>query len=157
MNSLRFSRRRFLAASACLLAPYAGAAPVLPAGFEPDRDPARDLATALEIAHSTNRRVIVDVGGEWCGWCHVLDRLFATDAGLRRVRDRSFVWLRVNFSTENPNSVFLRRWPKVSGYPHLFVLAADGRLLHSQDTDVLEDGEGYDAVAMRSFLLKWSP
>lgn len=156
MTGMAISRRRFLVAAASLFAPCAAAAPVLPTDFDPGRDPARDLAAALEIARSTNRRVIVDVGGEWCTWCHILDRLFSTNAELKRVRDRGFVWLKVNFSNQNRNEGFLRRWPKIPGYPHLFVLDADGRLLRSQETAVLEDGKSYDVGAMRAFLVKWS-
>ena len=150
-------RRRFLGFIVAMLAPRVAASPLVPAEFDAGRDPSRDLAAALEIAHSTHRRVIVDVGGDWCGWCHVLDRLFVDDPELRRLRDRGFVWLKVNFSKENRNEAFLRRWPKVAGYPHLFVVEADGHLLHSQNTDVLESGNGYDVGAMRAFLVKWSP
>jgi len=152
-----FSRRRFLVAAALLLAPCAAAVPILPTDFDPGRDPARDLAAALEIARSTYRRVIVEVGGVWCTWCHILDRLFSTNAELKRVRDHGFVWLKVNFSSENRNEAILRRWPKIRGYPHLFVLDGDGRLLHSQQTAALEDGKTYDAGAMRAFLVRWSP
>lgn len=157
MTGMAISRRRFLVAAAALFAPCAAAAPILPPDFDAARDPVRDLAAALEIARSTNRRVIVDVGGEWCTWCHILDRLFSTNAELKRVRDHGFVWLKVNFSSENRNQGFLRRWPKIPGYPHLFVLDGDGRLLHSQETAVLEDGKSYDVGAMRAFLVKWSP
>jgi hypothetical protein len=52
---------------------------------------------------------------------------------------------------------FLARWPKVAGYPHFFVVDADGRLLHSQDMSAQEAGKNYDPVAFRAFLLEWSP
>ena len=42
--------------------------------------------------------------------------------------------LKVNWSKENKNEALLSKWPKIDGYPHLFVLDADGRLVHSQDT-----------------------
>ena len=71
--------------------------------------------------------------------------------------DASFVWLKVNFSKENPNQTLLARWPKVAGYPHLFVLDAEGQVLHSQDTGLLEAGKDYDLAAFRAFLTNWSP
>jgi thiol:disulfide interchange protein len=156
---MALSRRSFLAASllACARAACAADAPLLPAYFDPARDPARDLAAALEIARASRRRVLVDVGGEWCSWCHVLDRFFAANPELERLRANGFVWLKINWSKEQPNEAFLRRWPKIDGYPHLFVLGADGRLLHSQETGVLESGRSYDPVAVRAFLLQWSP
>jgi hypothetical protein len=76
---------------------------------------------------------------------------------LKAIRDTNFVWLKVNVSKENPNEALLARWPKVAGYPHLFVIDADGRVTQSQDTSVLEAGKNYDRAAFRSFLVDWSP
>jgi len=161
-HSFEPSRRRVIvfAASIVALAPLianAAAASELPQRFDPKRDAARDLETALSIARATNRRVLVDVGGEWCSWCHVLDRFFASNAELKRLRDNWYVLLKINWSPENTNAAILKRWPKTRGYPHFFVLDADGRLLHSQDTGVLESGSSYDPAAMRAFLVKWAP
>ena len=43
-------------------------------------------------------------------------------------------------SLENPNGVFLSRFPYIHGYPHIFILDAAGNLTHSQPTTMLEDG-----------------
>ena len=156
-----FSRRRFIAAAALLSASLPAAAVVethpLPARFDPARDPARDLETALKMGRTTRRRVLAEVGGEWCTWCHIMDRFFASNPELRKIRDANFILLRVNFSKENQNQAFLARWPKVAGYPHLFVLDADGRVLQSQNTSALEAGKDYDPIAFRAFLVEWSP
>ena len=70
----------------------------LPLDFDPARDPAKDLEVALRIARAAGRRVIVDVGGEWCSWCHIMDRFFAANPDLKRYRDANYVWLKVNWS-----------------------------------------------------------
>ncbi len=129
----------------------------MPAKFDPRRDAVKDLETALQAARTTRRRVLVEIGGEWCTWCHIMDRFLAANSELKGMRDANFVWLKVNFSKENPNEALLARWPKVAGYPHLFVLDADGRVLQSQDTSVLEAGKDYDRAAFRAFLADWSP
>jgi thioredoxin-related protein len=128
-----------------------------PAKFDPARDPAADVAHAVALASSQHKRVLVDVGGEWCSWCHIMDRFFETDREARELRDRGFVLVKVNYSKENTNAAFLGRWPKIRGYPHLFVLGPDGALLHSQDTSELEAGNGYDRQKMLAFLRAWSP
>ena len=154
-NGRSATRRRLLAWLA--LAPFAGAlAQALPDRFDPQRDAAKDLAAALARAKADGKRVIVDVGGEWCAWCHILDRFFASNARLDALRGEHYVWLKVNFSKENENRAFLARWPKVAGYPHLFVLDADGRLLHSQNTGALELGKSYDPAKVRAFLERWA-
>jgi thiol:disulfide interchange protein len=129
---------------------------LLPATFDPARDPAKDLDTALRIARAVGRRVLLDVGGEWCSWCHVLDRFFAANDDLRRLRDAHYVWLKINWSKENRNEAFLRRFPSIKGYPHFFVLDANGALVHSQDTSLLEAGKDYDPASMRAFLVRWA-
>jgi thiol:disulfide interchange protein len=155
------SRRRFVAAAGALALPWpfalAAETHPLPAKFDPARDAAADLETALRMARATHRRVLVEVGGEWCSWCGIMARFFAANADLRQVRDASFVWLLVNYSKDNKNEAVLSRWPKVAGYPHLFVLDANGRLLQSQDTGLLEAGKSYDPAAFRAFLAAWSP
>ncbi len=155
-------RRRLLrvCAIALALAPLdasRAAGTELPQRFDPARDAARDLDAALEIARTTGRRVLVDVGGEWCTWCHILDRFFNGNAELKRLRENWYVLLKINWSPENTNAALLKRWPKISGYPHFFVLDSDGRLLHSQDTSALESGNTYDPAAMRAFLVRWAP
>ena len=51
----------------------------------------------------------------------------------------------------------LSKFPKIKGYPHLFVLDKDGKLLHSQDTVLLEDGKSsYVLEKFKEFLLKWA-
>lgn len=128
----------------------------LPARFDPNRDAAADVATALAMAKAQNKRVIVDVGGEWCIWCHILDRHIAAHPEQKQLRDRHFVWLKLNVSKENKNEAVLSRWPKVKGYPHLFVLDADGKLLHSQNTGDLESGKDYDPVKMVAFFKQYA-
>ena len=150
------NRRSALAWIACAFAAKALGAQPLPETFDPKRDPAADLAAALAIAKADGKRVIVDVGGEWCSWCHILDRFFADNAEIDTLRRSRYVWLKVNWSRENENRAFLARWPKVAGYPHLFVLDADGKLVHSQDTGVLERGNGYDEAKMRAFLTRYA-
>ena len=100
---------------------------------------------------------ILDVGGEWCGWCHALDKYFVAHADLMALRSKSYVWLKVNYSPENKNEKVLSRYPAIKGYPHLFVLGDDGALLHSQDTALLEEGPSYNFDKMKAFLTKWAP
>ena len=129
----------------------------LPAKFDPLRDGAADVAYATSLAKQQGKRVIVDVGGEWCVWCHIMDRFIAPNPEIRALIDTHYIWLKVNFSKENENAALLGRWPKVEGYPHLFVLDASGKLLHSQDTGKLEAGKSYDKQKFIDMLRKWAP
>ena len=141
-----------------LLACVAGAAAAqaLPERFDPARDALADYRTALDLARAQGKRVIVDVGGEWCAWCKIMERFLDQHDDLRTLRDRHYVWLRVHWSKEQPNTALLARFPRIDGYPHLFVVDADGRLVHSQDTGLLEAGRSYDLGKFRAFLVAYA-
>ena len=146
----------WLIAVACSLPPSV-AAQALPAKFDPARDAVKDVAAAATTARAQGKRVLVDVGGEWCPWCHILDRFVAGNADVKALTDANYVWVKVNWSKENRNEALLSRWPAINGYPHLFVLDGDGKLLHSQDTGLLEAGKDYDRAKFIAFLRQWAP
>jgi len=125
--------------------------------FDPSRDAEKDVQEAIGKARQTHQRILLDLGGEWCGWCHTLDRFFKEHNDLRSLRDQNYIWVKVNVSPENENKAVLSHYPEVNSYPHLFVLEEDGKLLHSQDTGPLELGASYDLKKLDAFLRKWAP
>lgn len=123
--------------------------------FDPARDPKIDLEKAVRIAAKSGKRIILDVGGEWCSWCVYMDRFFYQNPALAKLRKDNYVSVKVNFSPENENSIFLAAYPAATGYPHLYVLDENGKLLQSQDTSLLEAGKGYNLVKFTEFIKKW--
>lgn len=144
-------------ASADTVTPKKKADEILREKFDPVRDPKADVEQAVVRAKASGKRVILDVGGEWCGWCKYMDKFFYQNAGISRIRDENFIWVKINFSEENENIPFLSAYPAISGYPHLFVLDSDGTLLHSQPTSALEEDKGYNLAKFTEFLKTWSP
>ena len=124
--------------------------------FEPSRNPFDDLKIAVEQAQQSDKRIILDVGGEWCIWCHRIDAFMHNTKEIKSLIDKNFVFVKVNFSKENKNEKFLSRYPKIEGYPHFFVLDKEGKLLHSQNTGELEKDKDYDKEKFIDFLVKWS-
>lgn len=124
--------------------------------FDPTRDPNIDLQQGIAKAQADEKRIILDVGGEWCGWCRYMDKFFVQNPDLLRLRDENFIWVKVNYSDENKNEEFLSKYPAVAGYPHLFVLEKDGTLLQSQKTVELEGDKSYNLQRFTEFLKKWA-
>lgn len=125
--------------------------------YDPARDSFKDLEAAKVQAKATGRRILLQVGGNWCPWCHRLHAFFETEKAVAAARDKAFVFVLVDFSKEHKNEAFLAQFPKVPGFPHLFVLDADGKLLHSQDTGVLEQDKGYSREKIAAFIEAWKP
>ena len=127
------------------------------AEFDSTRNPAKDVDSAVVAAKLTGRRILLDVGGNWCKWCHYLDRFWEQNKDVADFMHEKFIYVKVNFSKGNENKDFLSQYPKIPGYPHFFVLNTDGTLLWSEDTSELESGQGHDHDKVLAFLKKWAP
>lgn len=125
--------------------------------YDPARNAAQDIRDAVAEAKRTGKRVLVEVGGEWCIWCHIMDAYFEKNPELLAYREKNFVMVKVNFSEENKNEPVLSTYPAINGYPHIFVLERDGKFLHSQDTGLLEEGKSYNLDKFMTFLKEWAP
>ncbi len=129
--------------------------------FDPGRDPGKDLRAAEAQAAREHKNILMDVGGNWCPWCLLLERTFAGDAALRAELEKNYVLLRVNWSPEAQNAEFLVKYPEPHGYPAWYVLSPEGRLLKAEDTSGLEKNHGlkagYNKAALEGFLQKYAP
>jgi thiol:disulfide interchange protein len=149
------SRALLLVAISAALSAQAPYAPV--DEYNPGRDAARDLREAVAEAARSHRNVLVDVGGTWCIWCRYMDEFYASHPDIQSLRDRNYVQVKLNFSPENENKDVLNQYPKIPGYPHLFVIDGKGKLLRSQGTAELEQGSSYNPQKFKAFLEKWAP
>ncbi len=125
--------------------------------YDPARDPEKDLGATTQRALAEGKRILLEVGGEWCSWCKALDRYVHENEAVASALERGFLIMKVNFSEENRNADFLSPYPTIPGYPHLFVLDSEGTFLHSQGTAELEQGRSYNQEAFLAFLERWSP
>ena len=128
-----------------------------PEKYDPARDPFDDLKAAINVAQKSGQRIILKVGGEWCIWCFRLDDFIKQHQEIDNYLHSNYIFLKINFSKENKNENFLAQYPKISGYPHLFVLDSNGDFIHSQDTALLEKEKSYDAHKIMEFLRQWAP
>jgi thioredoxin-related protein len=124
--------------------------------YDPKRDASADIQDAIKEAQRTKKRILLEVGGEWCSWCHTLDKFFEANPALLALREKNFVTVKINFSEDNENKEVLARYDSIPGYPHIFVLDTDGTYLHSQGTSPLESGKSYALDRLIAFLKEWS-
>ena len=125
-------------------------------GYDPVADPFAQIIQAEAAAAKDHKLILVVAGGDWCVWCHYLNAFLQTNADVDRALEDTFVVVHVNFSPENKNERFFATLPEAVGYPHFWVLAADGTLLHSQNTAPLENGKkGYEKSRFVEFIGEW--
>ena len=120
-------------------------------------DPFKDLQKAEETAKKDQKRILVFVGGEWCEWCARLDNFINSDKELLDILNKNYVVVKVHCEKDmTPNALFLAKYPTPPGFPHIYVLNAEGKLLESRKTDSLEQGESYDKAKVKEFLSSWA-
>lgn len=125
--------------------------------FDPRRDAHADIRNALQVAARDGKHVLLDVGGNWCSYCKLLDRFYVDNPDLLALRNRHFLYVKVNFSEENQNPEALQRYGLIRGFPHYFVLDAKGKLLRSQRVALLGGQGGYRPDRFRAFLQAMAP
>ena len=125
--------------------------------FDSKRDAAADIQAAITESQRTGKRILLDVGGDWCQYCHQMDQLLQEHPELLELRDKNFITVPVYYGTDKKNEQVLSYYPKVEGVPHFYVLDSRGSVLHSQHLLELRKGGKYDPDKMKEFLTKWSP
>ena len=124
--------------------------------YDVKQDAFKDGAAAVKLASETNRRILIELGGNWCTWCNKMDEFFDQNPDVKLKLHETFVMLKINVSDENDNAEFLKAFPKPLGYPHMYVSEKNGSVLWSQDTaEFLKDGK-YNRDSFLSFFDRWN-
>ncbi len=129
--------------------------PIFSLEYDPKRNPINDGLEALKIAKRTNRKVLIEVGGDWCAWCHRLDKFLHSNPQLKKDFFNTFVLIKVNVSEENDNKEFLKVFPPANGYPHMYVTDQNGQILESKDTADFLENKRYSVKRFYEFINKW--
>lgn len=125
--------------------------------YHPSADAKKEIAQAVAKAKTENKHVVLMIGGNWCRWCKMFEKFRLSDAKVDSTVKRDFVWLHVNYSKENKNLDLLKSlsFPQRFGFPVFVVLDGNGKLIHTQNSAYLEDGEGYSEEKVVDFLHQW--
>lgn len=126
-------------------------------GYDPKADPFEQYHEAIAQAQAQNKRVLVIAGGDWCTWCHVLQRFVLENVDVRRSLDEAFVVVKVYVGDENYNEDFFSQLPTARGAPHFWIISPEQHVLASQSTGVFERGgrKGYDKREFLDFIERW--
>lgn len=131
------------------------ALPAYSTHYDATRDAFADGRSAIKLAAESQRMVLIEVGGDWCLWCHILDQFLQDNTDLQQQLHETFVMLKINVSERNDNAEFLKAFPKPQGYPHMYITDRNGKILWSQDTaEFLQQGK-YARQPMQAFINKW--
>ena len=77
-----------------------------PSIYDKTADTQVQLAKAMEQAKRDDKRILVMFGGDWCGWCHKLHELFASDAEVRKILSYEYVLVMVDTTAPGAEDLF---------------------------------------------------
>lgn len=141
----------FLAAIAA--SPNSGAASL---GYDPQADAFEQYHNAVAQAQAQHKLVLVIAGGDWCRWCHVLNKFVAKNTDVETALNDAFVVVKVYVGDENYNEFFFSQLPEARGAPHFWIISPDRNVLSSQSTGSFEHGKnGYDKREFLAFIDRW--
>ncbi len=126
--------------------------------YDPNANAKKDIAKAVELAKTSNKHVLLQIGGNWCPWCIKLNNLFISNSEIRRALKNNYVYVKVNYSRQNRNVAIMKSlgYPNRFGFPVLVILDANGKRIHTQNTVYLEKDKSYDEKKIKKFLKDWS-
>lgn len=127
--------------------------------YDEKADAKAEIAAAIARAKRENRRVLVQWGANWCGWCRRLHELFRGDKDLAKELLYEYEIVRVDVGRWDKNLDLAAGYGaslKESGIPYLTLLDGEGKVLANQDTGSFESKDeakpGHDAKKVLEFL-----
>lgn len=135
-------------------------APPKPDLYDESADGAADVAAAVAKAQRENKRVLVQWGADWCGWCHWLNGACTKDKALAKALRYEYEVVHVDIGKWDKHLDLAERLGarfKDSGVPYLTILDGKGRAVVNTASDVFEcpdDGNGlrHDPAKLAAFL-----
>lgn len=126
--------------------------------YNPKADAKAEIAAAVVKAKAEKKHVFIQVGGNWCVWCIRFHDLVKATPELKNYLNENYETVLLNWSPENKNEEIMRKFnfPGRFGFPVFLILDGDGNLIHTQNSEYLEEGEGHSVKKILAFLKNWN-
>jgi hypothetical protein len=126
--------------------------------YDPALDGMKQIKDAVIKAKLKGNHVLIQYGGNWCSWCLKFEAFCKADTSIMRVINSSYIPVKLNYSPENKNeaaNAYLGN-PMRFGFPVFIIVDGNGKVLHIQDSALLEEGQGYDRKKVNDFFKNWT-
>jgi thiol:disulfide interchange protein len=120
------------------------------------------VEAAIWKATAEHKRILLDLGANWCIWCRRLHATFENDPAVAKVLADNYVVVMVDVNTRrgtarNADVVSRYHNPIEHGVPVIVLLDASGKYLVTKDTGDFEEGQAHSPAKIVSFLTAWAP
>ena len=131
--------------------------PFRPPVYDESADGSKQISDALVTAKKEGKRVLLQFGANWCGWCLMLHKLFETDNGIAHELKSDYVVVMIDVNQGHNKDVDVKYGhPTRYGLPVIVILDNDGKQLTTKNTSELEEGDHHNPNKVMAFLKEWS-
>lgn len=126
--------------------------------YDPTLDGMKQIKEAVAKAKTAGKHVLIQYGGNWCGWCIKFDAFCKADTAISKIIADNYIPVKMNYSPENKNdeaNAFMGN-PTRFGFPVFVIIDGNGKVLHIQDSGLLEEGAGYNKQKVTGFFRNWT-
>lgn len=129
----------------------------LPKPYDPKADAQADINKLIAKAKKEGKNIMIQAGGNWCIWCLRFNNFVQGTPELKEIVDEKYLYYHLNYSPDNKNEKVFAQYINVKEqqfYPFFIILDKNGKKIHVQQSEVLEEGKGYSKTKVKEFLEK---
>jgi thiol:disulfide interchange protein len=129
--------------------------------YDPKADGEQQLREALATAQKSHKRILLNLGANWCGDSQAMFRLLHSDPAVQEELRRHFVLVMVDVNQKdgpprNRSLVERLENPLTRGIPVLLILDAQGTVLNRDPDERLADNAHKQPEQVLAYLRKWA-
>ena len=128
------------------------------APFDAAADAQHDLDAALTRGARERKRVLIDIGANWCADCRILAGVLALPQVARFV-DTHYVVVNVDIGRFNRNMQIPQRYGLPQGFdgvPVILIVSPEGRLVNPGHEQALVEARTMTPQAIADWLARWA-
>lgn len=130
---------------------------LLPQPYRADADATMEIEQAFQRAMVSGRRVIVDLGANWCPDCRALAGMFQIREFQRLLAERyEHVYVDVNRFERNMHVVRALGITDLNGIPTVLIFSPERRLLNRATSEEWHDAATRNAQQAFNYFWRWS-
>ena len=125
--------------------------------YDENADADRAVAVAFARAHSEHKRLLIDLGGNWCPDCRILAGVMDLPE-VRAFVDAHYVVVRVDVGRFNRNLKIPARFgitQRFEGVPSVLIATPEGELVDRDHVAALADARSMAPQAIADWLAMW--
>jgi len=116
----------------------------------------KQVEEAFKTAAKTHRKVLIDMGGNWCPDCRILAGIFQVPAVDTWINSQ-FVVVPVNVGRVDTNLDIAEKYGvKIKAVPTVLVITADGKLLDRDGADALGNARAMSQQSVLDLIGQWN-